>query len=155
MFNNRFSSIFLAALLTLGAIAVSAPEAHADAASLARAFQQRHARAARSTGAASREWSRYGQLSQQFDAAMRSPNARVRANAKRVATQWLGKVKRMIATAARDHRSAISAMNSYLRYVGSNPQAQQLRAQLVTAERGLQRHINELTNIASRVSRMA
>lgn len=147
-------SIALAALFAIALQTLAAPAAHADARSLGDAFQRRHAQAASSTQAATSMWAQFPALERRFYAAMQSPNASYRSQAKVVALRWLSQMKARIDTAATDHRRAITALDSYLRYVGRNPSAENLRVQLVQAERGLRAHAQEILKIRDRVQRM-
>ena len=154
MFATRLPSFFLASLLAVGAFFVDVSDAHASARVLGARVQQAHAQAARSTDYASRELSRYDALSRQFYRAMQSPNAAYRAQAKRVALQWLSSMRGLLQRAAYDHRATVNALNTYLRYVGRNPQAENLRYQLMAAERRIWAHDAALVRDIDRVRRM-
>ena len=150
----RLTRLPAIALLSLFALTIVAPHAHANARTLGERFQRLHAQAARSTQAATNMWAQFPSLEKRFYEAMKSPNATFRANAKTTALRWLSQMKARIDTAASDHRSAISALNSYLRYVGKNPSAENLRVQLQNAERGLRAHAQEILKIRARVTKM-
>ena len=151
----RLTRLPAAALLALFALSLAAPHAHANAKRLGDQFQRLHAQAARSTEAATKMWAEFPALEKRFYEAMKSQNATYRANAKTIALRWLSQMKARLDTAASDHGRAITALNSYLRYVGKNPSAENLRVQLQNAQRGIKKHAKEILKIRARVQRMA
>ena len=150
MTSRRTTALLFAALLSVASQITHAPEAAASAVVGVQAERYVESEVARTTARASREWARFPGLRAQFQAAMQSPNATYRYQAKRYADQWIVQMQRLLADAITTHNSALNML------AGSSPYSARGRwaQQLVQRRNEMQAIYRNLTQTRYQIRRM-